>query len=203
MRDRPAVAAHAPHACVHRAVRAAPREHEQVGALLVVDLEIGHLDPRDLLRAQLRHQVVVLGVVRDVAGLVRLLEPADPMLEPGRARDRPRPRERLGVALVGQERLAVRGRELDVDRLERADVRDLPRLGAVREVRVREQVDRRAVGERDAHRLDRRVEAVARASRLRSPAPATPSCARRAPSAGRPAPASSASRSTARRAARR
>ena len=100
--------ADAPHAGVHRPVRAAPREHEQVGAFLVVDLEVGHVDAGDLLRAQLRHQVVVLGVVRDVARLVRLLEAADPMLEPGRAGNRPRPRERVRVALVGQERLAVR-----------------------------------------------------------------------------------------------
>ena len=107
------------------------------------------------------------------------------------------------VALVGQERLAVRGRELDLDRRERADVGDPPRLGAVREVRVGEQVDRRAVGERDAHRLDRGVEAVARRRRRDHRARATRSCGRRAPSAGRPAPASSACRSTGRRAARR
>ena len=40
-------------------------------------------------------------------------------------------------------------------------VGDPPRLGAVREVRIREQVDGRAIRERDACRLDRRVEAVA------------------------------------------
>ena len=47
-----------------------------------------------------RHQVVVVGVVRDVARFIRLLETADPMLEPRRARDRPRPRESRRVALV-------------------------------------------------------------------------------------------------------
>ena len=42
-----------------------------------------------------------------VAGDVRLLEPADPVLEPGRARDRPRAGERLGVAQVRLERLVA------------------------------------------------------------------------------------------------
>ena len=70
-----------------------------------------------------------------------------------------------GSRLYGRNSLAVRLRELDVDRLERADVGDQPRLGAVRQIRVREQVHGRAVGERDARRLDRRVEAVARRRR--------------------------------------
>ena len=42
------------------------------------------------------------------------------------------------------------------------DVRDQPRLGAVREVRVGEQVDGRPVLERDPRRLDRGVEALRR-----------------------------------------
>ena len=58
------------------------------------------------------------------------------------------------------------------------DVRDQPRLGAVREVGVREQVDGRAVLERDPRRLDRGVEAAATGSTRRSPAPATRSCGR-------------------------
>ncbi len=70
-----------------------------------------------------------------------------------------------GSRLYGQERLVRRGRELDIDRRERTDVRDLPRLGAVREVGVRQEVDGRAIGERHAHRLDRGVEAVARRRR--------------------------------------
>ena len=99
-----------------------------------------------------------------------------------------------------RRRRAARSRSRDRAVGSALDVRDQPRLGAVREVRVGEQVDGRAVLERDARRLDRDVEAVARRRRRRSPAPATRSCGRRAPSAGRPAPASSASPSTGRRA---
>ena len=78
-------------------------------AVGIVDLELGDVgrDAGDLRGAQPHHQVVVLGVVRDVAGLVLLLEAADAVLEARRAGDRPRPRERLGVALVGEERVAV------------------------------------------------------------------------------------------------
>src|SRR5688572_11121736 len=89
------------------------------------------------------------------------------MLETGRAGDRPRPRERVRVACVRQED-AVLGqlrREVDVERRDRVDVGDQPRLGAVREVRVGEQVDRRAVLDRDPDRLERAVEAVARRRR--------------------------------------
>jgi hypothetical protein len=49
--------------------------------------------------------VVVVRVVADVAGDVGLLEAADPVLEAGRARDRPLAGERLGVAVVRVERL--------------------------------------------------------------------------------------------------
>ena len=60
----------------------------------------------DLLEAQARHQVVVRGLVVDVAGDVPLLEAADAVLEAGRAGDGPGPRQRLRVAL---ERLKVAG----------------------------------------------------------------------------------------------
>ena len=67
-----------------------------------------------------------------------------------------------GSRLYGRNSLAVRLRELDVNRLERVDVRDQPRLRAVREIRVGQQVDGRAVGQRDPRRLDRGVEALTR-----------------------------------------
>jgi hypothetical protein len=52
--------------------------------------------------------------------------------------------------------------ELDGDVGELGDVGQEPRLRPVREVRVGQQVDRRAVLERDPRRLDRCVEAAAR-----------------------------------------
>ena len=85
------------------------------------------------------------------------------MLEARRSGDRPRPRQRPLVAQVGHELVVgVRlGGELDGDGRERGDIRDHPRLGAVGEICVREQEDRRPVLERDPRRLERRVEAVA------------------------------------------
>ena len=85
-RDLAARRAHAPGCGADRAVGRAPAENERVGAVGVVDLELGDVgrDSRDLRRAQPHHPVVVLRVVRDVAGLVLLLEPADPVLEAGR-----------------------------------------------------------------------------------------------------------------------
>ena len=83
---------HALHRSADRAVRRAPAEHERVRAVGIVDLEQRDVvrDPGHLCGAQSGHQVVVLGVVGDGAGHVGLLEAADPVLEPGRARDRPR-----------------------------------------------------------------------------------------------------------------
>src|SRR5206468_12418197 len=95
-----------------------------------------------------------------MAGPVVLLRPTEAGLGPGGARNRPGPRERLGVALVGKEPIAVvrLGREHRLDGWQRLDIRDEPGLGAVREVRVREQEDGRAVLHGDARRLDRRGE---------------------------------------------
>jgi len=104
--DELAVRTDAPCGRRDRAVCPAPAEHEELRlAAGVVDLELRDVpgDACDLLRAEPRHQVVVLGVVGDVAGAVRLLEAADPVLQPRRARQRPRPRERLLVTKVGKE----------------------------------------------------------------------------------------------------
>ena len=87
-------------------------------AVRVVDLggRQARGDAVDLGLAGAGHEVVVGRVVGDVAGAVGLLQPADAVLQPGRPRDRPRPRQGLRVAQVGQE-LAVRtvglGGELD------------------------------------------------------------------------------------------
>src|SRR3954466_114000 len=57
----------------------------------------------DLGLAGAGHEVVVGRVVGDVAGFVGLLQPADPVLEPGGARHGPRAGQRLRVAQVGQK----------------------------------------------------------------------------------------------------
>ena len=121
--------------------------------------------PGDLLRPQPHHRVVVVGVVGDGAGDVGLLEPADPVLETSGAGDGPRPGERLGIAAVRLERLAVRLGEARRDVRQVAHVGDEPGLGAVRQVGVGEEVDGGAVLERDARCLDRRVEALRRSRR--------------------------------------
>ena len=104
-RDLAPVGTHAPRRGADRAVGRAPAEDERVRAVGIVDGELRDVgrDTGDLRSAEPHHPVVVLRVVRDVAGLVLLLEPADPVLEARRSRDRPRPRERLGVALVREE----------------------------------------------------------------------------------------------------
>src|SRR4029077_8683011 len=81
---------------------AAPAEHEQLALLLAVDDELGEPigDARHLLGAQTHHGVVVLRVVRHVAGAVLLLDAADAVLETRRAGDRPRPRQGLRVAQI-------------------------------------------------------------------------------------------------------
>ena len=92
------------------------------------------------------------------------------------------------------------GAELHLDLGQLADVRDAPGLGAVGEVAVGEQDHRRHVLEREAHGLDRHVEAVARASRPRARTAALRCCGRRRPAADRPARSWSAGPCSARRA---
>jgi hypothetical protein len=120
-----------------RAVRAAPADHEQVAAVVAGHLDRRQLvrDPSHLLLAQLDHARVVDRIVGDVAGVLLLGETADPVLETRRARDRPRARERLGVALVGLEALRI-GAVVHRHAREAREIRDLPRLCAVREVGV-------------------------------------------------------------------
>ena len=92
-----------------RAVRAAPAEHEQRRAPSGSSTSSSGMSaaiPATFCARRRTISVVVVRVVGDVAGPVRLLEAADPVLEARRARHRPRPRERLGVAEVRQE-LAV------------------------------------------------------------------------------------------------
>src|SRR6185295_19814815 len=97
-----------------RAGRRPPPEHQELGvAGRVVDLERRDVggDPLDLLASDLRHPLVVLGLVADVARPILPLKATDPMLEAGRARDRPGTGEPF-VPRVREEVRAVRLREL-------------------------------------------------------------------------------------------
>src|SRR5712691_3849837 len=128
--DRLAGPADTTHGCGDRTIRTAPAEDERLRAVRVVDLELRDVlrDAGDLLRAQPHHQVMVVRVVADVAGDVLLLEPADAVLKARRAGDRPWARKRLLVAAVRLEVVAVRLREVWLDRRNRIDVGKQPRL---------------------------------------------------------------------------
>src|SRR6516162_9147355 len=121
------------HRLIDRAVRRAPADDRDPALLRpVLDvLRRNELrDGRDLVRAQVRHRLMVLRVVRDVAGAQVLLEAADPIHQARRAWDDPRPPERLGIAIEDHgadllPRLArLRGVRLDLRDL--VDVRDQP-----------------------------------------------------------------------------
>src|SRR5437773_1929993 len=113
-----------------RAVGAAPADDQQLALGRPEDLERGYFpdDAGDLARAHADHLLVVGGRVAHVAGQVLLLEPADAVLEVGRAGDDPRAREGLLVAPVGEEAARL-GAEGDGHRGKRGRVRKEPRLG--------------------------------------------------------------------------
>jgi hypothetical protein len=167
-RDLAAPLANAAHARFDRSVARAPAEHEQLGAILVVDLQRRDVvrDALDLLRSQAGHAGMIFGVVADVAGAVLLLEPADSVAEPDRAGDRPWAGEAL-VAQVGEEVAAQIGSlgEARVDLRQVLDVGDQPRLRGAGEERVGEKDHGCAVIHREPDGLERRIEAVRRCRR--------------------------------------
>ena len=130
--DVPAGSAHPSCRSVDWPEARTPPEHEEVRAIGVVDFERRDVvgDPRDAVGPDARHQRVVLGLVADVSGHVLLFEASDPMLEPGRAGNRPRPGEVL-VAGVGKELVAVVrfGGEAGVQRRQLLEGWNQPRLG--------------------------------------------------------------------------
>src|SRR2546423_1677003 len=121
-------------------------------------------DSRDLRRAGTGHPGVVVGVVGNVSRVVILLEPANAVLEFGRPRHGPRPRQRHGVAEERVEACGI-GPEVHWEAGQRRRVGQAPRLGRVGEVGVREQDHRRHVFGGDPHRFDRDLEAIARRRR--------------------------------------
>ena len=173
--DLHARAACALHGGVDGRPRRAPTEHADVGVVDVADRNCGRDvvgDAGDLRGTQVDHPLVVLRRVVDVAATVFLLQTTDAVHQLGCAGNRPRAGQGLGVAQVRPElgRAVVVGvvhlggeRHRDVG--QRGDVGQAPRLAAVGDVAVAEQDHRRAVLQRDARRLDCRVEAVRRAVR--------------------------------------
>jgi hypothetical protein len=115
---------------------------------------------------QVDHPLVVGGVVGDVARAVLLLEAADAVLEAGGA-GTAQGRARSLVAEVGPEgpgavlgRVVGLGGEGTSMSGRSVDVGEPPGLGAVGQVAVGEEEDRRPVLDGDADRLDGRLEAV-------------------------------------------
>ena len=100
---------HPAHGGLDDAPGAAPAEDEEAGAFLVVELGAGDVvgDAGHLGRPQEAHALVVLGVVRDVAGPVLLLQTTDAVHEAGGAGDGPRTGQGLGVTQEGPEPVAV------------------------------------------------------------------------------------------------
>src|SRR5690606_40277120 len=78
---------------------------------------------------QLRHEMVILRIVRDIAGLVLLLESAQPVLEAGRARLRPGARERLLVADIRQEDILSIHLSVRLRREARSKLRQIRHIG--------------------------------------------------------------------------
>ena len=116
-------------------------------------------NPGDLIGARLGHAGVIVGVVRDVSGVVIALEPADAMLELRRPRFDPRPRQRLRVAQEGMKSFRI-GPIADGESWQIGFPRNPPRLRGVREIAVAEHDDRCHVLRRQAHRFDGDVEAI-------------------------------------------
>ena len=128
-----------PHRLVDRAPGRAPSHHRKPGTRLArVEPLLGDArrDAVDLRRPDVRHALVVVRVIGDVAAVVTLLDPAHPVLEPRRARTHPGASEGVGVAEVRVEALRV-GPERGREGLVAGDVRDPPRLRGVGEVGVR------------------------------------------------------------------
>ena len=123
-------------------------------------------DLRDALGTDIRHVLVVVRVVADVSGHVLFLQPADAVHQTFGARQRPRPCQPL-VALIWHERFAVGGRPgmLDGDLGQLVHVGNQPRLGAVGDVSVGQDDDRRHETCGKAPGFLGEVEAVARAAR--------------------------------------
>ena len=170
--DLVALRAHAVHRAVDRAPGRTPAEDEEVGVVGPVDGDgrdvVG--DPRHLGGADVDHVLVVVGVVAHVAGAVLLLDATDAVHQVGRAGQRPRAGQRVGIAEVGPEDLLARGQRVvgrrgegggDVGQV--GDIGEQPGLGAVGQVAVGQDDHRRAVLEGDPSGLDGREEAVARA----------------------------------------
>ena len=203
LRDLVPLAAHAPDGGADRAVGRAPAEHERVGAVRVVDLRARGCRSRSRPPSPRAGASSGRGS-RGRRRSSRSRRPSRARRSGARARACPgsptAARASRGRGAYGwnspsptvANSVEMSGRSVDL--------RDQPRLGAVREVGVAEQVDGRAVLERDPRRLDRGVEALRRRRGREHRHRALRVAPEHAPSAGRPAPASSASRSRGRRA---
>ena len=150
----------------NRSGRRAPGDDEQIAFQIAGGEHIGDLlrDRRDLRRPDAHHIFVVQRFIVDVAGGVLLLEAADAMFEPGSSWNRPRPRQCLRVALVGEEAMGV-ARKFHREIRNLAQLRNPPRLCAVCKVAVRKNDDGHHVLDRDPARFNRDPETICRSRR--------------------------------------
>ena len=156
---------------VDRAERAAPTDDRELArGIAEAHFLVGYGDAVDLALAQVGHALVVVGRIVDIAAQLVLLDPADAVHQAGRPGLDPGPCALL-VALVGQEGLdplivdrVLLGQELCRERFERGRIGHFPRLGGIGDIAIGEQHDGGHILHRDAARLDRHLEGIARAA---------------------------------------
>ena len=103
-------------------------------------------------------------IVVNVAGDVLFFDAADAMLETGRSRNGPWPRERCGIAAIRMKIFGV-GFEMHRNLGKFGEIRNFPGLGAVGEIAVRENDDGNHVFDGDTAGFECDPEAIARRGR--------------------------------------
>ncbi len=141
---------------------APPSEDQQIASLLIPkDLEVGDTvrDASNFVSTEPDHRLVILRIVADLACDVLLLQSTDSMLQTWCPWNCPRPRE-LFIAIVWVIGLGISS-EVYRDVRKICWIGNLPGLGTVGEIAVRENEDRRHVLRRDPRCLDCHPETVA------------------------------------------
>ncbi len=148
-----------------RAMRRAPRYDQQVAMIVAGGDNIRNVlhDRRDFSGADAHHVFVVQRFVVDVAGDILFFQATDAVLQSGRSGDRPRPRQRVRIAFVGQ--IGVRriflGRKRHLEFRDVLNIRNFPGLRTVGQIAVGQNNHGNHVFHGDAAGFQRRPEAIA------------------------------------------